>query len=56
MEFAVTDPGVVPKLASELIDRMPSVMVVPPAYVLLPNKTRVPLPAFVSAAEPDTTP
>ena len=54
---AVTLKGIVPRLASLLIDSVPPLMVVMPVYVLIPLSATVPVPvSLVNAKAPPIAP
>ena len=55
IESAVNVPGAVPKLASELIDKIPPEIVVLPEYVFAPDKVNVPEPDLLTAIAPEMT-
>ncbi len=49
-------PGAVPSALSAAMLRTPALIVVAPAYVLTPDRTRVPVPALVSVLAPAMIP
>ena len=53
---AVADPGADPKPLSALILIVPALIVVDPEYVLVPDKVKVPEPAFAKLPDPLITP
>jgi hypothetical protein len=51
IDATVTEPGAVPRFASEDTDNVPAEIVVVPVYVFVPLNTNVPEPVFVTFSD-----